>query len=1743
MAAAVDLARLRDQTLQSTQDDDPVTVNTRALVDKILARYSGEWTTLRELIQNAADATATTVKIRFETQPSATVPAPQSKDAAEQLKHTFLHHTVRSLLVSNNGLPFSPSDWARLKRIAEGNPDETKIGAFGVGFYSVFSDCENPFITSGRESMAFYWKKDSLFTRKGTLPADHPNTETAFMLESRNTTSPLPSMISLCQFLSTSITFIAIENIELWVDDYNLFTLRKKSAPSVSQTIPKSIDPKTKEGLMRVVGLDSQNSQIDATWVNIVGWTPSATEKNGSQSADSEGFAPPGFRSFFSRLAAGASQNNAAAKKAAKDEQQLQQAIVEDLMGISKATVFIRVNQVHIKTQVSANFATELERATKKLPPKQTKIAILTSSYDETNASLSTLTGAASKKAAEIITSILPSKSGRIFIGFPTAQTTGLGAHVSAPNLIPTVEREQVDLNARFVRTWNTELLSVAGIAARIAYSSALPPNAVAIKSGSTEPPAWLQSASFTLKQFTFRDSTPLSRIGQIIEDAFWSCSKAAIEIPSTRGILPSNQVRFASEDLSFVERIPLVPEDLMKDSSDFITKLRDFGLVTDITTSDIKSELEKQALTEGQLHEFLKWASQKSKKNELDAAALKSLLSVTVANLDSVEGTSSQTNLLELRSISSYINTSRIPAELPVPSFVMPFRFTKSVFQSELQSFGWVELQIVPWLRWLLERPANKTTSAEEDMTTSPAFSSLVLAAVSKNFDAMSQSSKTTISELLMSRTVIPTKMGMRKPPDSYFASVKLFDDLPTINGLNSVKEKFLKSLGVRKTVELAYIFERLLKPSSSSDGSQTGWSHVDLIKYFQSVWNDIPAEDIAQLQKTPLCPAEEFGKGSNQATKQRYKVSELFEPKDPLRALGLPVLQWPGHWNAYSPDGKILKQLGLRSYPSVPELVDVLVKANKAQNDALYEAGLKYFIENHYTHNYASFDFSQYQVPFLPLQNGESHQLVKPADCFADPKAEILLYPILREDLRTHAAKFGVKNAPQMADCALRLIKQPPQTQKEARRLFGYFADRASDISGPVIDKLSSALIVPIAAPRSDTTTRRLVSPNQCFLGDGHDYGEIFDYVDFGTEANLFLLKIGCKHEPSIAELAQLVIHEPKRILTTLKVEKYKSLLYKLHLNMATLKKNKILWKDMKSSAFLLAIKERPAESTSLSPVNGDDDTDDRLEPKAAVLETRLRKAEDVCIQDDLICYTIFKAHVFTAPMEELLEELYFSLGSPMLSSLVEEEARFGPKSGEQGAADMLKELVLERAQLFLHEQLSNSIRHDIKWLEKNLEVHIVQSISLRRTLRGQHVSDVEKRSAALKIDNKNKAVLSITAKYDVWQVSQCIVSLIMDRPKTQVSMVFETFLTTPLMKLRARGYNVDRILRKQKIEQARIHEAENQRRLQEEDRRRQQVESQPEVKSDSTPDQRRGLKAQLSTVNVEKTSPEEEKSRTPLLMPGAFQETPLRPKPSQNSLVQPERPTTPRSFFSSLTKHLGFDQQAAAALQTRGQNSLTTSPDMNYDPQQPHSQNDIEAATSPNRVMQNLKSAVTAGRAHGSDTLFSRPSTNLVKEMSSYCDTRPGHDLSLLGSTSTGLRIYAASTSPTSPTFVAQNAQGLEYFSTVILAAASVFPVAKDSLHLFLDEAGSTIAFNSSGSLFFNYRFFAQLHLAGMQDARARGEAVVYWWVTMCHELAHNLVGDHSAGHSYWTEQFVAGYFQKVMALVGRLEVATS
>jgi hypothetical protein len=1004
----MDYSRMRAAALRDGEDEEAVTVDTRALIDKVLARYSGEWTTLRELIQNAADAQASTVTIKWETLPSTTVPLPSNPSRSDLLKHTLANHTLRRLVVRNDGQPFTKTDWARLKRIAEGNPDETKIGAFGVGFYSVFADCEDPFVSSGNEAMAFYWKGNALFTRKMQLPEDQRSSDTAFVLDYRNTTTPVPNLLSVSQFLATSLTFVALQKIEFCIDDWTILSLHKKASPAVQVPIPRDVETRTKEGLMTVSTVERTSTQIDAAFMSAVGWKPQSitTASKATETYGTSGEIPS-LRAFFSRLTSSASQAGLKSKQQ-REETEAQDAIAEDVTVVSRSTIFLEVTAASIKTNISPSFGAELERATKKPPPKMTKIAILTSSYDESVASESSTTANAILKAADVFASVLPSKKpgGRIFIGFPTTQTTGAGMHISAPSVIPTVEREAIDLNARWVRSWNIEMLRASGIMTRLAFANEMNEldrkvkREVETKGKLTREVVakHMSEALHILKTFTFGDSTPSGQVSQIIEESFWtSYKKPIIEVYSSRGVLPSSKVRIDSEELAkFVDTVPVIPNEMKE--IPFVKKLMDFGLLSQITVDDVRRELEAKAMNKEQLVNFIKWAGKKVLSGELDFASKTNLLNVAVAMISDGDG---QGDVIALGTIKNYINISKIPPNLPLPPSTIPFDFTINCTAAELQALGWQPLDVVPWLRFLIESAPSQPE--DQNIAKSSKFATQILVVLSKNWDSLSQSSKGSVTEILQANAIIPTKLGMRKPTESFFPTVKLFEDLPIIQGCQNVKDKFLSAIGVRKTVDLETIFTRLLNPST--DG-RPKWSHMELIKYLASVKDDIPAEDMVKLKATKFCPAEAGPQGMEptKGSARLYRVGDLFQPLDSLRTLHLPIIQWPGppgSFHVNGVEGRFLSDLGLRKHPTVPELVEMM----SAVDETLRQAAMTYFISHHHVNGYAKFHVGISSQPFLPIQ-GTEKKLVRPSECFSNEGASVLGFNILRKDLQEHAS-----------------------------------------------------------------------------------------------------------------------------------------------------------------------------------------------------------------------------------------------------------------------------------------------------------------------------------------------------------------------------------------------------------------------------------------------------------------------------------------------------------------------------------------------------------------------------------------------------------------------------------------------------------------------------------------------------------------------------------------------------------------
>lgn len=298
------------------------------------------------------------------------------------------------------------------------------------------------------------------------------------------------------------------------------------------------------------------------------------------------------------------------------------------------------------------------------------------------------------------------------------------------------------------------------------------------------------------------------------MEESFWTCNrKTSIDILSSRGVLPSSSVRVSTENLGFVEDIPVIP-DALKDIG-LIKKLRDYGVITEITIPDIKKELSGKALGSEQLvgtyslvqlfwiltldkEQFLHWIGNKARTGDIDRDTVQSLLAVAVASDEEMN----KGRILVLGDIKNYINIQKVPQEMPIPSTTIPFKFTKKMSKMDLEALGWQDLHTVPWLTYLIENIGGRgDLSLDQDLTISQPFARAVLPVISKQWDGLTQASKTSVIELLTPQTTMPTKLGMRKPGESYFPSVNLFEDLPVVVNIQGVKEKLLVALGVRSS------------------------------------------------------------------------------------------------------------------------------------------------------------------------------------------------------------------------------------------------------------------------------------------------------------------------------------------------------------------------------------------------------------------------------------------------------------------------------------------------------------------------------------------------------------------------------------------------------------------------------------------------------------------------------------------------------------------------------------------------------------------------------------------------------------------------------------------------------------------------------------------------------------------------------------------------------------------------------
>jgi Protein of unknown function (DUF3684) len=280
------------------------------------------------------------------------------------------------------------------------------------------------------------------------------------------------------------------------------------------------------------------------------------------------------------------------------------------------------------------------------------------------------------------------------------------------------------------------------------------------------------------------------------------------------------------------------------------------------------------------------------------------------------------------------------------------------------------------------------------------------------------------------------------------------------------------------------------------------------------------------------------------------------------------------------------------------------------------------------------------------------------------------IMGFDVLHPDLRRHMKILGVSESPN-GDAIMRKLSASPPSLDKAQLVFSTLASKHGIFTQSDWCILQDLKFIPYAD--NGNKAAKYEAPGSVYIrcSSASLYAHIFVFVDFGINANSFLRSCGAKEEPTTLEIARYLINDPNDFLAKLGSEKYLNLLMQIASHFDTLHANQKLFQDMKSSPFLIA-------TQSSSNSEGSDGN-----------KYQLAKASDIYLIDDTVLGQLFNP--LGAPMEESLENLYFSLGALWLSASVRQEFKYHGQPMMTEESISLKKLVSSRyvvltvAQLF--------------------------------------------------------------------------------------------------------------------------------------------------------------------------------------------------------------------------------------------------------------------------------------------------------------------------------------------------------------------------------------------------------------------------------------------------------------------------
>ncbi|KAK0561704.1 hypothetical protein OC861_005681 [Tilletia horrida] len=1268
-----------------------------------------------------------------------------------------------------------------------------------------------------------------------------------------------------------------------------------------------------------------------------------------------------------------------------------------------------------------------------------------------------------------------------------------------------------------------------------------------------------------------------------------------AVRIMSTCGVWPSSRVRLPNDILTpFIKRLPMLPSAHVTKAAEFVRTCTSRGLLMDVQMPDVFTELEQRTLDVDEMKACLKWYIMVANHPDYNPNLLSQLLGsavLAIAGETSKEGDQSDSKPPEevtpriqpLKDVRTYLNSQRIPTGFPVPASCLAYEVSKNFRAEDLSRvFHWKELSVSQWIRHLVDISTD-SSKVDENIQLSPTFAEKAFTVLARAWGNIAAAQQVDVTQSLQGIPCVPTRNGMQKPQQAYFPSVSLFDDLPVVaypGGANVVKgnfEKVLVALGVRKHVELQLIFTRLVAAGD--------WSHVELVTYLAANQSTLTADEKAKLKVTAMfaCDGQAAEKSADGKTKiKRYRANQLYEPVPALRALGLDLLDWTKPaaasdkaegettevsrattaraWRPTSEEAKFLfDTLGLLRHPPLSVLLAKAAEPGTTKEAAAMRARALTYLREKWDSVYAPLytveEASKYKfVPCIAnksdakdAKKAEPAALLRhPTQVFTNPAAAVLGFDVVDSSILSDvdAARFKLAQNPQSHIIIETMLQKITNDKDQARIIFEYMSS-VSTFTSNQYHFLRDKTFIPATKKVDGEEKTSLTAPILAFFGNARvtslSYKDVFTFIDFGDKAAVFLRNCGVADEPTIEEVAQKLVRDP-RLFYKLSgsSDNYLDILRQIATNWNRISSR--LKNEMRSSAFLLGVKRIPKASPGKDEKEKRADAipnimDEEIDSEQGLLTYDLLIPSQVIIVDDSSSHMIFAGSAFFAPHDDILElNLYLPLGCPKLSALVEERQSIaGTVETQSTVADQVKAQILERTPLYFFEQRGSNraqFSRDFDWLKRHLNVYTVQGRGLvrTRTFRHGNVTERQSQSTSALAEIQDRALrLFIAGKesdLDWFEIAAAINRNISRAQQLGDILLYQSLLQTPLRDLKRRGIAVDRIIEQKEAEKKAA------------DRRMREAQEAAQAERKAEQERAQELQKQLaqrpSQTGVEGSGsgaygPELEKRGREFADAAAAAASAVAKFQSGKGLFN-KLGNRFRNGSSELSSY------ASGTSSISGMPHSPNGPEMNPiaaagrsggNGQGPGEVKDMDGHSSGpeptplDTIKQSVQSAIRASRPDGSEHIQSQVQKRPIKEAeSSYCDVGIATDLRKVGNV-LGMNVYLSPTFPHPAQTIAENRAAIERLITQVYrpVGEGVFKIRPGVLTVFCDSEGPTIAFNRGGAIFLNLRFYLHWHDAKVAAGQP-GDAIISVFHSIAHELAHNLVSGHNAQHEYYT-----------------------